>query len=81
MLLKCYHHFHSLFKNAIVYEGVYEDCNLDIFEMTTSTNEPTKEFASHELLSFRRFQVYVLFNGGRSMNLCFIQLDSLLVKF
>jgi len=46
MLLKCYHHLHSLFENAIVHQGVYEDCNLDIFKMTTSTNEPTKEFAS-----------------------------------
>ncbi len=46
MLLKCYHHLHSLFENAIVDQGFYEDCNLDIFEMTTSTNEPTKEFAS-----------------------------------
>jgi hypothetical protein len=46
MLLKCYHHLHSLFENAIVDQSVYEICNLDIFEMTTSTNELTKEFVS-----------------------------------
>jgi hypothetical protein len=48
MLLKCYHHLH-LFGNAIVDQGVDEDCNLDTFEMTTSTNEPTKKLFNREL--------------------------------
>jgi hypothetical protein len=41
MLLKCYCPLHPLFENAIVDYVVDEDCNLDIFEMTTSTNDPT----------------------------------------
>jgi hypothetical protein len=39
-----YHHLHPLSKNANVDQGVNENCNLDIFEMITSTNEPTEKF-------------------------------------
>ncbi len=46
MLLKCYYHLHPLFENANVDQGVDEDCNLDIFELTTNTNEPMKELVS-----------------------------------
>jgi hypothetical protein len=41
MLLKCYHPLHPLFENAIVDKVVDEDCSLDVFLMTTSTNDPT----------------------------------------
>jgi hypothetical protein len=50
MLLKCYHHLHPFFGNDIVDQGVDacvdEDCNLDTFEMITSTNEPTKKLVN-----------------------------------
>jgi hypothetical protein len=42
MLLKCYHHLHTLSENVIVGQGVDEDCNVDTFEMKTNSNEPTK---------------------------------------
>jgi len=45
MLLKCYH-LHPLFENANVDQGVDENCNLEIFELTTNTNEPMKELVS-----------------------------------
>ncbi len=48
MLLKCYH-LHPLFGNAIVDQGVDENCSLNTFEMTTSTNEPTKKLVNREL--------------------------------
>ncbi len=58
MLLKCYYHLHPLLENAIVDQGVDEDCNeLEIFETTVNTNEPTKEFVNKELLIFKRFQM------------------------
>jgi hypothetical protein len=54
--------------------------------MTKNTNELLKELVSKEPLIFRRFQVDAkdikyLFNGGRSMNPCFLQLDSLPIKY
>jgi hypothetical protein len=91
MLLKCYHHLHPLFENLNVDQRVDENYTLDIFEMIANTNEPTKEFIKKEfikkkLLIFRRFQMNVkntkvTFNGGRSMNLCFLLLDSSPIKF
>jgi len=33
--------------------------SLDIFEMTTNTNEPTMEFVNKKFLIFRRYQVDV----------------------
>jgi hypothetical protein len=36
-----------------------EKSNLDIFEMSTATNEPTKEVVNKELMMFKRFQVDV----------------------
>jgi hypothetical protein len=49
MLLKCYHHLHPLFGNAIVDQGVDANCNLDTFEMTTNTNKPTNKLVNKEL--------------------------------
>jgi hypothetical protein len=37
---------HLLFENANVDQGVDEDCNLDIFELTTNRNGPMKELVS-----------------------------------
>jgi hypothetical protein len=44
MLLKCYHHLHPLVENEISFTniGVDEGCNLNIFEKSANTNEPTK---------------------------------------
>ncbi len=47
--VKIYHHLHPLSKYANVDQCVNENCNLDIFEMIMSTNEPA------ENLSTRRF--------------------------
>ncbi len=43
MLLKCYYHLHPLveYEGGVVDEKVEEDKSLNIFEMTTSTSEPT----------------------------------------
>jgi hypothetical protein len=55
MLLKCHHHLHPLYRNAIVSKGVDENYNLDIFEMTTNTNELMKGVINKEFLIFKRF--------------------------
>jgi len=58
MLLKCYYHLHPWFKNVIVdQDSVDEHYNLDIFEMTTSTNELVKEVVNKEFFIFKKFQV------------------------
>jgi hypothetical protein len=85
MLLQCYHHLHPLFENANVDQKVDEDCSLDNFELTTNTNERMKELVSQKILIFRRFQVdtkisNAFSNGGKNMNLCFLQLDSLPIR-
>jgi hypothetical protein len=43
MLIKCHEHVHPLVKSNRNFVDQYifdQDCNLDIFEQTTSTNEP-----------------------------------------
>jgi hypothetical protein len=61
MLLKCYYHLHLLVESGrgFVDEKVEEDITLDIFEMTTNTNEPTMKFVNREFLIFMRYQVDV----------------------
>jgi hypothetical protein len=61
MLLKKYHHFHSLieYENNITIQQVDDDHNLHIFEIVTRTNEPTKELLKSELLMLKHFQVNV----------------------
>jgi spore coat polysaccharide biosynthesis predicted glycosyltransferase SpsG len=46
-------------KKSIVDRKVKEDSNLDIFEMTTNTSEPTMKLINKELLIFKRYQVNV----------------------
>jgi hypothetical protein len=55
MLLKCQHHLHPLFRNAIVDKGVDEDYNLDIFKMTSNTNELVKGLVDKGFLIFKWF--------------------------
>jgi hypothetical protein len=52
MLLKCYYHLHPLveFERGVVDQKVAEDMSLDIFEMTTNTNEPSTKLINRELL-------------------------------
>ncbi len=58
MLLKCYYHLHPLSENVTVdQDGVDEHYSLDIFEMTTSTNELVKEVVNKEFFIFNKFQV------------------------
>jgi hypothetical protein len=48
MLLKCHYHLHPLveFERGVVDQKVEKDNSLDIFEMTTSTNEPTTKLTN-----------------------------------
>jgi hypothetical protein len=57
MLPKCYYHCHPLveFERGVVGQKVEEDMSLDIFEMTTSTSEPTIELVNRELLIFKHY--------------------------
>jgi hypothetical protein len=61
MFLKYFYHLHPLveFEWGVLDEKVKEDKNLDIFEMTTSTNEPTTKLVNRELLIFKHYQVDV----------------------
>ncbi len=50
--------FAPLSKNVIVdQDGVDEHYGLDIFEMTTSTNELVKEIVNKDFFIFKKFQV------------------------
>ncbi len=59
MLLKCYHHLHHVVDCDVesTKHKSYEDNNLDIFEMITSSSEPITKLVNRELLIFKRFQV------------------------
>jgi hypothetical protein len=59
MLFKCYYHLHTLVesKRGVVDQMVEEDMSLDIFEMTTNTNEPTTELVNKRLLIFKHYQM------------------------
>ncbi len=60
MLLKCYHIFHLMAKfGHMANMQTNEKSFLDIFEMFTEPNEPTKEEVNKELQMFTRFQVDV----------------------
>ncbi len=58
MFLKWYHHLHPMIEFVgCVDQTCDEDLNLDIFQWTTSTSEPSKELVTKELLIFRNYQV------------------------
>jgi hypothetical protein len=61
MFFKCNYHLHSLieFERGVVKQRVEKDKKLDIFERTSSTNEPTTKLVNKELLIFRHNQVDV----------------------
>jgi hypothetical protein len=59
MFLKCYYHLYPLVesKKGVVDQRVEEDKSLDIFEITTSTSEPTTKLVNRKFLIFRCHQV------------------------
>jgi hypothetical protein len=60
MLVKCYHHLHPLIDNGSIFtkENIVEICNLDIFEMTTNTNELAKELINKQrVVDIQNYQV------------------------
>jgi hypothetical protein len=61
IFLKCCYHLHPLVesKMGVVDKKVEKDKTLDIFEMTTSTSEPTTKLVNKELLIFIRYQVEI----------------------
>jgi hypothetical protein len=61
MFFKCHYHLRSLvgYERHVVDERVEKDMSLDIFKMTSSTSEPTRELVNRELLIFKHYQVDV----------------------
>ncbi len=61
MLLKCYHHLHPMIDCEVAFANAKSDekCSLNIFEMTTSTNELVKKLVNRKLQIFKRFQMYL----------------------
>jgi hypothetical protein len=56
-VLKCYYHLHLLieFERGVVNQTIENDNNLDIFEMTTNTSEPTTKLINKKLLIFMHY--------------------------
>jgi hypothetical protein len=62
MLVKCHEHLQPLVRsemNSVDQNIFYQDCNLDIFEQTASTNELIEKLVKRELLIFKRYQLDV----------------------
>ncbi len=56
MLLKCYHHLHSMIESiGCIIQTTDEDFNLDFFQQIASTSKPLKELVIKELLIFRHY--------------------------
>ncbi len=56
MILKCYHHLQPMTKSiGCVDQIIDKDYSLDIFQQIASTNEPTHELVTRELLIFRHY--------------------------
>jgi hypothetical protein len=53
--MKCYYQLHLSIKfdNGFVDQKINDDSNLDIFQMTASSIEPSKEFVKRKLLVFQ----------------------------
>ncbi len=65
------------YDKGVVDQRVEKDKNLDNFEMTISTNEPTTELVNKELLIFKHYQMNIKTsnahcNGGKNMKTCFL---------
>jgi hypothetical protein len=61
-LLAGLEHLHPLVrlnKNYVTQDIFEQDCSLDVFEQTTSTNELEKELVKKELLILRRYKLDV----------------------
>jgi len=58
VFLKCHHWFYPLvkFEITILDQGVDEDCNMNIFEMTINISELIREFVNIGLLIFKWYQ-------------------------
>jgi hypothetical protein len=62
MLVKCHEHLHPLVRLERIspYQDIFnQDCCFDIFEHTTSTNEPIEKLVKRELVIFKRYQMDV----------------------
>jgi len=58
MFLKCYHRLHPMTKFVkCVNQTGDENSNLDIFQQTPSTSDPSKELVTRVLLTFRHYQM------------------------
>ncbi len=62
VLVKCHEHLHPLVRletNSVDQNTFGQDCNLDIFEQTSSTSEPIEELVKKEFMIFKRYQLDV----------------------
>ncbi len=61
MFLKCYHHLHPVVesKNKFADQTMNVNYTLDIFDMATKTNEPTKRDCQKRFLIFKHYQMDV----------------------
>jgi len=57
MLLNCYPDLHPLFEMLLLTKVLMKNTIQNIFDITTNTNEPTKDVVNLELLIFKRFQM------------------------
>jgi hypothetical protein len=59
MLLECYHYLHQKAKSKVgcVYQIRHANSDLNIFEQTPNTSEPTIELVIKEMLIFRCYQM------------------------
>lgn len=68
-MLKCCQHLHLLFENVTINQDVDEDYSLEIFEMTTRTNEPQRSLSVGNLWfknvsnEYEIYQVFSLMVG------------------
>jgi hypothetical protein len=84
MLLNCHYHLHPLV-GLLLIKGLRRKIGLNIFEMTTSTSEPTTQFINKELLIFKCYQVDAInikcpLQWWEKHETCFLQLVSMLNK-
>jgi hypothetical protein len=61
MLFKCHYHLHPFAKTkrGVIDQRVEKDNSLDMFKMTTNTNELTMKIINRKLLIFTHYQVNV----------------------